>query len=278
MAIVPAPNVAAPEPLRRRYGIFDAAAGPIPLPPHGEGGGVQYVSETCGTARVLGVDCYDPGDAPVKPFDSDDDLVETGVFNVMATLTCTLVGYTVEQLRNKVLRRMEANSQAAVERALWSGLDFEGNALGIKHFTGAGGEAVDIGGSYDPGLIADVVAALERYAYFTQDYGYAAYLHAPIEVAALAAEAGLVHEERMTGGQSQRKVTPLGSIWAFGAYPAGQIVVTGQTTVWRGEERVVQTFERTDNQALLLAERAYSVSYDCFAGRAEYDPLEVVSP
>lgn len=278
MAFIPAPHVAPPEPLRRRYGIFDAASGPLDMPPHAEGGGVQYVPDTCGTGRVLGVDCYDPGDAPVKPFDLDNDLVETGVFNVMASLTCTLVGYTEQQLRNKVLRRLESSAQASVERALWSGLDFEGNALGIKHFTGVGGEAVDIGGSYDPGLITDVVAALERYAHFTQGYGYTAYLHAPIEVAALAAEAGLVHEERLTGGQSQRKVTPLGSVWVFGAYPAGQIVVTGQTTVWRGPERVVQAFERTDNQALLLAEQAYSVSFDCFAGRAEFDPLEVVSP
>lgn len=278
MAIIPAPNVAAPEPLRRRYGIFDAVPGPFDLPPHGEGGGIQYVPDTCGSARVLGVNCYDPGDSPTKPFDTDNDLVETGVFNVMATLTCTLVGYTPEQLRAKVLRRLDSSSQAAVERALWSGLDFEGNTLGIKHLLGTGGEAADIGGSYDPGLITDVVAALERYAYFTQDYGYAAYIHAPIEVAALAAEAGLVHEERLTGTQSQRKVTPLGSVWSFGAYPAGQIVVTGQTNVWRGAERVVQSFERTDNQALLLAEQAYAVSFDCFAGVAEFDPLEVTSP
>lgn len=278
MAFIPAPNVPAPEPLRRRYGIFDAAAGPLPLPPHGEGGGVQYVPDTCGTGRLLGIDCYEPGEAPVKPFDEDDDLVQTGVFAVMASLTCTPVGYTMDELRAKVLRRLDGVSQAAVERALWSGLDFEGNALGIKHLMGAGGEAVDIGGSYDPALITDVVAALERYAYFTQGYGYAAYIHAPIEVAALAAEAGLVHEERLTGGQSQRKVTPLGSIWNFGAFPAGQIAVTGQTTIWRGDERVVQSFERTDNQALLLAERAYSVSFDCFAGWAEFDPLEVVSP
>lgn len=276
MAIIPAPIVAAPEPLRRRYGLFDAAAGPLDLPPHGEGGGVRYTNDTCGVARVIGVNCYDaPGDVPVKPFDADNEETEAGVFVTMASLSCTLVGYTQDQLRTKLLRRLEANAQAAVERAFWSGLDFEGSPLGIRSLSGS---AVDIGGNYDPGLITDVVGALERYAHFIQGYGYTAYIHAPIEVAALAAEAGLVHEERLTGGQGQRKVTPFGSIWAFGAYPAGQIIVTGQTTWWRGPERVAESFERTTNEALLLAEQAHSVSFDCFAGSAEFDPLEVVSP
>lgn len=275
MAIVPAPVVEAPGPELRRYGLFDAAR-PIDLPLHGEGGGVRYVPDSCGQGRALGIDCYAPGEAPVKIFDTDNPEIETGAFIAQASLTCTPVGYTLDQLRAKVLRRMDGVEQATVERALWSGLDFEGSTLGIRSLSG---EAEEIGGNYDPALIADVIAGLERHAYTVEGYGYRAYIHAPIEVAAWAAESGLVHEERLTGGPSQRKVTPLGSIWAFGAYPPGQIIITGQTTVWRAPAAsVYDSFERTDNQALLLAERAYAVSFDCFAASAEYDPLEVVSP
>lgn len=81
------------------------------------------------------------------------------------------------------------------------------------------------------------------------------------------------------GNPNSRKVTPSGSIWVFGAYPSGSIIVTGQVTVWRSPAaELVTSFERTTNEALLLAERAYAVSFDCFAGQATYDPLEEVSP
>lgn len=268
MAIIPGMTVPAPEPLRRRYGLFDAATGPLDLPAHGEGGGIRYVPVTCGEVYTLGVDCYDPGEAPVKPVDGDSEQIETGVFLTMASLSCGAVGYSTAELETKVLRRLEMNDQAAVERGLWSGLDFEGNSLQIRSLDS---EAVDIGGNYDPGLLTDVVGALERYAYTEQGYGSVAYLHAPIEVAAFAAEAGLVLPD------GPRKVTPTGSVWVFGAYPAGEIIVTGQTTVWRANPDVVTSFDRTSNEVLLLAERSYAVSFDCFAGRAEFDPLEVIS-
>ena len=75
----------------------------------------------------------------------------------------------------------------------------------------------------------------------------------------------------------RRKVTPMGSIWSFGAYPAGSIIVTGQTAVWRAPEiQVYHSFDQNTNEVVLVAERAYSVAFECFAGRAEFDPLEEV--
>jgi hypothetical protein len=88
-------------------------------------------------------------------------------------------------------------------------------------------------------------------------------------VAAFAAEAGLIIVD------GQRKVTPMGSVWAFGAYPSGEVIVTGQTTVWRAPEiSVYSSFENASNEVVLVAERAYSVAFECFAGRAEFNPLE----
>lgn len=271
MAMIPGMTVPAPEQLRRRYGIFDAASGPLDLPAHGEGGGVRFVPVNCGGAVAYGVACYEPGEAPAKPLDSDNEEVSTGVFGVLSTLNCGAVGYTTEEYRTKVRRRLEAGEQAAVERALWSGLDFEGNSLDILSLL-AGSEPVDPG--YDPGLITDVVGALERYAYTEQGYGGVAFIHAPVEVAAFAAEAGLVLPE--TSGPTGRKVTPLGSVWVFGAYPAGDVIITGQTTLWRTPEiQVYDSFDVNTNEALLVAERAYAVAYECFAGSAEFNPLEL---
>lgn len=269
MALIPAPSVAAPEPLRRRYGLFDAASGPIDLAPHGQGGGIRYVPFTCGQSYAYGVDCYDgETSAPAKPIDVDNTEVETGVFAVLSTIQCSAVGYTLEEYRTKVRRRLEGSEMAATERSLWTGEDFQGNALGIPSLDS---EAVAIGTNYDPGLITDVIGALERYAYSTQGYGFSAYLHAPIEVAAFAAEAGLILPD------GNRKVTPLGSVWVFGDYPSGEVIVSGQTTVWRAPEiQVYDAFDRETNLRLLVAERTYAVAFDCFAGRAEFDPLEEV--
>jgi hypothetical protein len=270
MALVPGLVVPAPEPLRTRYGLFTAASGPLDLPIHGEGGGVRYVPNACGSAYAYGVTCYDADTpAPAKPHDPDNSEVETGVFAVLSTLNCGAPGYTLEEYRAKVLRRLESAEQAAVEAAFWAGLDLEGDSLGILTLDG---QAVNVDSGYDAGLITDVVGALERYAYTEQEYGFQAYIHAPVEVAAFAAEAGLVIPD------GTRKVTPLGSVWVFGAYPSGSVIVTGQTTVWRAAEtQVYNALDQATNEVLLVAERAYAVGFDCFAGRAEFDPLEAVS-
>ncbi len=272
MALIPGMVVTAPESLRRRYGLFDAASGPLDLPTHGEGGGVRFVPLACGSALAYGVSCYQ-GEvaAPDKPLDGDADEIQTGVFVALATLNCGAPGYSTAEYEAKVRRRLEGAEQAAVESALWTGLDFADNGLGTLSLDG---EASSIPSDYDPGLITDVVGALERYAYTTSQYGGVAYLHAPVEVAAFAAEAGLIIPEGT--GPNARKLTPMGSVWAFGAYPSGEVIVTGQTTVWRAPEiQVYSSFENATNEVVLVAERAYSVAFECFAGRAEFNPLEV---
>lgn len=276
MALTPSPIVAAPESLRRRYGLFDAASGPLDLPRYGEGSGVRYTPLACGSAYAYGVVCYGTGEgqtvAPAKPLDEGNAEVDAGVFVALSVLNCGAVGYTSAELENQVRRRLEGAEQAAVEDALWTGEDFQGNDLGILNLDE---EAVSIGGGYDDESIISVVGALERYAYTTQGYGSVAYIHAPVEVAAYAANAGLILPE--SPGPNGRKLTPMGSVWVFGAYPPGEVIVTGQTTVWRSGIEVYQSFENASNEMLLVAERAYSVAFDCLAGRATFDPLEVVS-
>lgn len=284
MGIVPGQLIAGPEPLRRRYGLFTAASGPVDLPsPHGQGGGVRYVSVACGGAHPYPIGCYDGlVEVPTegKPADPDNPEVEALPFMAMASIECGTVGYTAPEDEARVRRRLTNGEQGAVESAFWTGEDRNGNGLGIASLSDT---ADDVTVS-DPFDITHVVAALEDWAYRDQDYGYTAYIHAPVAVAAHAAEFGLVE----TAGNL--KVTPYGSVWVFGGgypgtgedgalAPAGgaYLHVTGQVQVWRSAQEFVypvnQTMNRATNQRLLVAEREYAIGFDCLNGRVLFDPL-----
>lgn len=288
MAIVPGQLISGPEPLRRRYGLLTAASGPIDLPAqNGPGGGVRYISQACGAAHPYPIGCYDglPETTPEgKPTDPDNSLVEAPPFMVLASIECGTVGYTSAEDEARVRRRLDNGEQGAAEFALWTGLDPAGNGLAIPHLAEADEDIL----AAEPLSIVSVVAGLEDWAYRDQGYGYVAYIHAPVAVAAHAADAGLVIDD------GRLKRTPFGSIWIFGGgYPGtGEegaeppeggtyLHVTGQVTVWRSADvwvaPVDQTMNRTTNQRLLLAEREYAVGFDCMNGRILFDPLGGVS-
>ena len=283
MGIVPGPLTSAPEPLRRRYGLFTAASGPVDLPlPHGRGGGVRFIPVTCGVAHPYPVQCYDglvevpEGGKPVDPSDME---FETGVFSVVASEECGSAGFTATEFEARIRRRLDNGEQGAAELALWTGLDPDGNALGIPHLANTTDDL-----TVDSQDIRSVVAGLEDWAYRVQGYGHVAYIHAPVSVAAWAANAGLVIQD------GPLKITPYGSVWVFGGgYPGtgasgapapeggAYLHVTGQVQVWRAPDPVVypanQVMNRTTNQRLLIAEREYAISFDCINGRALFDPL-----
>lgn len=280
MTIVPGMLIPAPEPLPRRYGLFDGAIGPLDLPGHGEGGGVRYVPVTCGEAHSYGINCYQGAVlAPDKPLDGEPDEVSSGVFAVLSTLNCGVVGYTDDEASVKVQRALESSEQSEVERTFWTGEDFANNSISVLNLENTA-EAI-----FPPGIgnrrIEVVIATLEEYAYRTHGYGYRAYIHAPSRFAPYAADANLIVQD------GNRKVTPNGSVWVFGGgYPGtgaagstgwpsgGFLHITGQTTVWRSPGiQTYQAFDRVSNQRLTVAERAYSVTYDCFNARAEFNPL-----
>jgi hypothetical protein len=282
MALIPGLVVAAPEPARRRYGIFDAANGPIDLAPHGEGGGVRYVPVTCGEAYSYGINCTnDLVASPSKTLDGDAPEVETGVFAVLSTFNCGAPGYSEAEARRKVLRALEGAEQGEVERTFWTGEDPAGNDIGILDLEHTA-EAI-----FPPATGVDdiraIVAQLEDYAYRIHGYGYQAYIHAPARFAPWAADAYLIEKD------GNRKVTPNGSVWVFGGgypgtgaggnpgYPDGGFLhITGQTTVWRSPEvSVYESFENVTNERLLVAERAYAVAYECFNARIEFNPLNL---
>lgn len=286
MAIAPAPLVAGPEPVARRYGLLTAASGPLDLPERGRGSGVRYVPVTCGGAHPYPIACYDGAVAgPIgDAFDPDladpeNELVETGVFGVVASLPCGSVGYTTAEFEEKIRRRLLNGEQGAAELALWTGLDPDGVSLDILSLDTDPATVTVL----DPLSIVSAVAALEDYAYRDQGYGNVAYIHAPVSVAAYAADHGLVVDERNI------KRTPFGSVWVFGggypgtgaagaAPPAGgaYLHITGQIQVWRSPDILVypvdQTMNRTTNQRFLVAVREFAIGFDCLNGRALFNP------
>lgn len=280
--IIPGPLIAAPEPIGRRYGLLQAASGPVDLPPHGAGGGVQFVPTTCGEAHGWPIVCVDDQvGATAKQGDPGDAPFEADPFAVYASYECGSVGYTPREFTDKVLRRLANGEQGAVEYALWTGESDVGAAsLGIANLQDSG-VAITVADETD---LAAVVSAMEFWAYHTQGYGNVAYLHAPVSMAAWF---GTNHLLRMEGGLLK---TDFGTIVIFGggypgtgangdAPPAGgaYMYITGQTAVWRSAEPFVypvpQTLDKSDNQYFLLAEREYAVSFDCMAGRALFNPL-----
>lgn len=213
MAILPAVPVAAPEPRGIRYGLLAAAAGPLDLPPHARGGGVQYEPVSCGVARLYPVEC--PDGADVKVFDDNDPLIDADPFVVYASLVCGSVGYTPAELEAKVKRRLANGEQGAAELGL-------ANALAA-----AGTPTVDVA---DPTDIVAVVAALEEWLYGEQGYGHWGVLHAPARVAAYAANDALIVQD------GPLKRTPYGTVWSIGggysgALPGGSGVEQQRTLV-----------------------------------------------
>lgn len=281
MGMFPGPLINGPEPVGTRYGLLSAASGPINLPEKARGGGVRYVSVTCGEAHTYPIDCS--GGLvlrPAKQPDPNNPTVDTGSFVAYASIECGSVGYTETEFRSMVERRLLTGEQGAAEYALWTGLAADGSPLGIENLDDSG-VAVSVA---NPASISAVLGALEAYAYRTQGYGYTAYVHAPVEIAAAAGEAYLIVE------RNGLKYTPYGSVWVFGggypgtgpngeAPPAGGafLYVTGQTAVWRSPDiwtyPVDQTMDRETNQHFLLSEREYAIGFDCFAGRALFNPL-----
>ena len=297
MAFLPLAPVNAPVPQAERYRLLTVANGPIEVGPDGQPiriyGGVTYEPTFCGTSHDYPVVCApdeSPGESPgtfEKVFDPLGDFVEADPFVIYSTLLCGGAGHEnmAQWMREKTLLRFAAGEATGVERNFARILAASSAPL----LTPA-----------DSTNIVSVIATLEQWLYGVQDvmstlgptegiaYNYRGYIHATPRVAAYAADAHLIEQ------MGSYKVTPLGSVWVFGGGYSGAlpgaaaavdgtdaVYITGQVTIWRDPEiqmpSLEQTFDRTANQWRGLAERAYSVAYDCGAAAAPFE-YGAVSP
>lgn len=277
MVLRPTEYVATPNPGRLRYGLFTASE-PMMLPDRARGSGLIYDVDYCSVAHYAVIECVAAiGSDDEKTFDTSQGQVQALPFAAYAGVLCGPVGYTSDEFEQKARRALLAGEQHAVEQAVWTGLNgVGGDALGIGSFNNSSPTVLN---PDDEESIKSVVSALEHFAYFTSGYGYEAYIHAPVSVAAYAGTDLIVPD-----GDLLR--TPFGSIWVFGggypgtddggSAPAGGVAlyVTGKTNVWRADDINIpdpaQTLDRTTNQQYVLAEREYAVSFDCLLGQAEF--------
>lgn len=266
MAITPPVLVPAPEPRGLRYGLFSAANGPLPLPPHGSAGGIVYEPVSCGSAHYYSVYC--PGSDPscddrlcengrvTKTFDANNSPITANPFVAYASLRCGSAGTTPAELETRVLRRLANGEQTIAE-------------YGMGLILGAGATPL---ASPDP-TMTGVVSNLEQWLYGIggADYGNIGYLHAPPRMAAYAAEESLIVRD------GPLLKTPMGTIWVFGGgYPDnGQIFISGQVTVWRSDGVFTsppsQVLNLATNEYRVIAEREYAVAYDCVAASSVFD-------
>lgn len=253
-----------------RYGLLQAAVGPLDLPVHARDGGLQYTTALCGDGFGYEIACIDAQASKADAFTENGTTTVLGApFIIFATLVCGTVGFSDEELRSLVMERLRGVEQGVLEEIFSTGTFGQDPGLltadGIVTVTGGGVTAVE------------VISELERAMYCGDvKYGPAAYLHMPIPVFN-----ELKSQHLIEFGTDNRWHTPLGTVVSAGCYtgddpdgtPAADgtfwVYITGQTAVWRTSDDQVQvapvegSLDRTTNQMMMMAEREYVVTYEC---------------
>jgi len=266
MAIINAPEfIATPAPPPRPYGIFDVALGPMPFPvPASQAGGVLYVPDTCNSDVFLyAMNC--PPVSGSKTFSTNEFPVSGAPFAVITSYTCGALGYSFEEAEQKVRTRMALREQRAVERRIWQGSP----AGGIGGIPGLFRGAIDLGPS---GCVTEAIEVLEQ---ALADNGViGGIIHARPGLSAHLQTSFLLYE-----GPGRVKRTVLNTPYVFGqgydgSGPTGQpadtntewLYASGRVVIWQSDVEVPdprQTFDRRNNQQMLLAERIYAVAIEC---------------
>lgn len=255
-----------------RYGLFQAAVGPLDLPVHARNGGLRYTVALCDDGFGYEINCIGSTASKITEFSAGLTTVEGTPFIVAATVTCGSVGFSFEEQRAFVMERLKGVEQGVVESIFSTSSLGQGPGLiaadGITTVTGAGDS------------VANVLSELERARYcgFTGNvarYGPPGYLHVAIPVL------NALKENHLVEWDGTRWRTAMGTVVSAGCYanndPAGAapadgvfwMYLTGQTTIWRTPDSEVQvapvegSLNRTTNQFLMLAEREYVVTYEC---------------
>lgn len=262
--IIPKPTLSLP----LRYGLFQAAVGPLELPnAHGLLGGLKYTDAMCGIGVGYEIACAPDLDSKTASFDLGYETVLGQPFIVYTTMLCPPVGTTDAERRELLLQRLHSIEQSVVEEVFseQSAGQLPGlaNNANVTTVTGGGTTATE------------VLSELETAFYCTTRYGAPAYVHMPI---AVFNELVLQHVLDFDG---TRWRTPLGSVVSTGCYsgadPDGAapadgtfwVYITGQTTVFRTPDSELITvpiegaLNRATNQVYSLVERGYVVTFEC---------------
>lgn len=268
VAIVPATEVAKPTAeLPLRYGLFQAAIGPLDFPDlHMRGGGLWYANAMCEGGQGYEINCIEALDTKVFS-DEGMNIVTAIPFVVFSSYEC-LPTQGIEWAENMARQKFRSVEQAVVESIFSSGAFAQAPSL-------ANNPAVvepALGGATD---LVDIISVLETALYCTSQYGPAGVIHAPITVI------NRMKAEHLIEFSNGRWRTPMGTVVSAGCYsvldPDGAepaagtfwIYITGQTAVYRtawGEEEVIPVqgaWNRTTNEYRGVVEREYALTFEC---------------
>jgi hypothetical protein len=252
-----------PNPNQQRYGLFNAANGPLELPVHARNGGLQYTTNVCTLPGGYAINCTPGGVA--KTFTDGLSVITGNPFVVIAETLCGSIGYSEAEWNQFVFQKLQAGEQAIVEQIFSAGTF--GVAPSLSNNTPAASSA---GASTST---AGAIGNLESWLYAR--YGPAGILHIPISDAARVFTSDFVTN---VGGVWRTK---MGTAVSFGNYantgPTGTAAaaghsfwyITGQMSIWRTPDSEVfispwdRSINTTTNQLKMYAEREYVVAFDC---------------
>lgn len=242
-----------PYPKAQRYGLFTAAAGPLPLPVHARGGGVRYKDDT----TVLPVGFEVLCEPSVVTFADGCGAFVTGTpFTVQATLHTGTVGIDQAEIERSLMTRLAAGEQSVVEAIFSSGTFAQANSLANN---GTAPTALAAAAT-----VRLALAELEEWlASVTSVRGI---IHAPMILSSYLEEAGVLKE----GG---RLVTKAGNIVSLGNYagtsPAGAAPAAGHTYLYVCESTTVW---RTPDSEVFVS--PYRANIDIAAAAGPADNME----
>jgi hypothetical protein len=268
-ALVPPALILAPPPPPRPSGLFDVALGPMEMPvTEAQGGGVQYVPDTCvDDVFMYAINC--PPVSGSKTFSTIDTAVSGAPFAVITSYTCGALGWSFEEVEQRVRTRMMLHEQRAVERRVWQGWNL---STGQGTQAGLFADAVDLGTN---DCVTEGLADLEQALASNGVVG--GIIHARPYMAAHMSNSHLIESKGnrfytkmgtpVVFGQGYDGSAPGGSAPASGA-SAEAMYASGRILIW-GSETVVpplrETMDRTYNQQYALAERVFVVAMECGA-------------
>jgi hypothetical protein len=264
--IAPPVLIEPPPPPMRPYGLFDVALGPLPMPRvEAQGGGIQYVPDACEDDIFL----YQLNCPPVsgsKTFSPIETAVSGAPFGVLTSYTCGSIGFTWEEIQNRVRTRMTLREQRAVERRVWQGWN-PSNGLGTQAGLFRGATTLTAAG-----CVTEAVEVLEQ---TLADNGVVGgMIHARPGMSAHLNNSFQIYE-----GPGRIKRTIIGTPYVFGqgydgTGPAGEAVTgdveymyaSGRVVIWGSEIEIPdprQTMNRSTNQMFVLGEKVYVALIEC---------------
>lgn len=256
-----------PNPNQQRYGLFNAANGPLELPTHARSGGLFYSTALCSLPGGYEVNCLP--DLDTKTFTDGISTITGTPFVVLSSFLCGTFPFTEAEWNQFVTAKLIAGEQAVVEQIFSAGTfgaapslaDNTPNATALTAATS----------------VSQAIGELEGWLYHR--YGPTGIIHIPISDASYVLTSDYVTKE------SGVWRTKTGTAVSFGDYanlgPAGDApdaghsfwYITGQMSIWRSSDIFVSpwgaSIDKVSNQIRMYAEREYVVAYDCLSASVD---------